>query len=262
MSAQTIFRNAYRHKPYSQLGNAMLQDERLSPEAVTILVYVLSLPPNWRFRLENIAQKRRLGRDRARIAVKELAELGYAKKRQTRRADGKMGPYEYVFTDEPGKFEEAPPQPDLQAPVRTETKVPPQTENPAPVVQATTKKISPTKKHIQNKQSEDAATTQIISQATRTQIELMGVDPDGVIDRMKKSKRPIHNLNAYALASAKSEASERLGVSEAVVGRMASSDMKTRAQAMVAAVVASASPKPHTARPSAALLASLGRASA
>lgn len=103
-------------------------------------------------------------------------------------------------------------------------------------------------------------TTQIISQATRQQIELMGVDPDGVIDRIKKSKSPIKNLNAYALTAAKREASERLGVSEAVVARMASSDMQTRAQAMVAAVVSSTSPKPHTARPSSALLASLGRA--
>jgi DNA-binding transcriptional MocR family regulator len=101
---------------------------------------------------------------------------------------------------------------------------------------------------------------QIISPTTRQQIELMGVDPDGVIDRIKRSKAPIKNLNAYALAAAKREASERLGVSEAVVARMASSDMKTRARAMVAAVAASTSPKPHTAKPSAALLASLGRA--
>lgn len=103
---------------------------------------------------------------------------------------------------------------------------------------------------------------QIISSATRQQIELMGVDPDGVIDRMRRSRAPIKNLNAYALTAAKREASERLGVSEAVVERLASSDMTTRAAAIVAATVASTSPKPHTARPSSALLASLGRAAA
>lgn len=105
-------------------------------------------------------------------------------------------------------------------------------------------------------------TTRIVSPQTRQQVELMGLDPDEMIDKMRFSKRPIINPNAYLLKIAKQEASERLGISEAVVARMASSDMKTRAQAMVAAVVASASPKPHTARPSAALLASLGRAAA
>ena len=79
---QTIFRVAYRHKAYSQLGNAMLQDEQLSPEATHVLVFVLSLPINWKFNLPWVASKRRLGRDRAQRAIRELEMLGYCQRRQ------------------------------------------------------------------------------------------------------------------------------------------------------------------------------------
>lgn len=129
---QTIFRIAYRHKPYSQLGNACLQDERLSPEAGWVLMLVLSLPLNWKVNLHWIAGKRRMGRDRVRAAVKELEKFHYCQRRQQRGNRGRMGAYEYVFTDEPGSLS---PETEDQAPVAPEAEAP-ETEPPAPVDQA------------------------------------------------------------------------------------------------------------------------------
>jgi hypothetical protein len=79
---------------------------------------------------------------------------------------------------------------------------------------------------------------------------------------MRTSGKTYHNPNGYLLAVATREASETLGVSEAVVSRLSSSNIAERTAAIIAATVASTSPKPHTAKPSAALLASLGRAAA
>lgn len=137
MSAQTIFRVAYRHAAYSQLGNAMLQDERMSPEATHILVFVLSLPIDWRFNLPWIAKRRKLGRDRAQRAIRELQQLGYCRREQTRDSDGKMGAYEYVFTDDPQHL--ASPEPENPVPVIFTETWKPVTGKPAPVNQAPNK---------------------------------------------------------------------------------------------------------------------------
>lgn len=248
--SKTIFRIASKHKPYSQIGNAMIRDKRLSFEARGVLIFILSHPEDWTFSMEWLIRNAELGRDRAYRILKELKACGYCQQSQDRNAKGRVTACEYIFTDEPGsieipltgKPEAAQPDPAIRRPTKTvqskETKV---NKKPAPVVEP-----DPVKRRI--------------SQDTLRRIELMGLDPDEMIEQMGKSKDPVRNPNSYLMTIAKREASERLGVSEAVVARMASSDMQTRAQAMVAAVVASTSPKPHTAKPSAALLASLGRA--
>lgn len=99
---KTIYRVACRHKPYAQLGNAMIRDNRLTFEARGVLAYILSFPSNWQFGQEWLCKKTGLGRDRSYRIVKELCTHGYCFRQQERRPDGTLGPYEYVFTDEPG----------------------------------------------------------------------------------------------------------------------------------------------------------------
>jgi hypothetical protein len=106
--AKTIYRVACRHKPYAQLGNAMIRDNRLSFEARGVLAYILSFPTNWQFGQDWLCKKTGLGRDRSYRIVKELCTYGYCLRQQPRREDGTHGPYEYVFTDEPGAIEGAP----------------------------------------------------------------------------------------------------------------------------------------------------------
>lgn len=126
--AQTIFRNASADKPYSMILNRALQDAELSPEAGWVLVFMLSQTKNWSANLKHVAARRRMGRDRVQKAVAELCSRGYCKRIQNRKNDGRMGAYEYWFTDEPGIF--GSPEPDDQAPVS------PEPEQPAPVVPA------------------------------------------------------------------------------------------------------------------------------
>lgn len=110
---KTIFRVASRHKPYSQLGNAMIRDNRLSFEARGVLSYILSFPSNWQFGLHWLCRETHLGRDKARRIVKELVAVGYCQRGRIRNPDGRLGRYEYVFTDEPEIIDgSAPPAPE------------------------------------------------------------------------------------------------------------------------------------------------------
>ena len=106
--SQTIFRVANRHKPYSQLGNAMIRDGRLSWEARAVLSFILSFPTDWQFSLSWFCRETNTGRDKARRVVRELEAAGYCARERNRNADGTLGAFEYVFTDEPGDIQPAP----------------------------------------------------------------------------------------------------------------------------------------------------------
>lgn len=110
---QTNFRVAYRHKPYSQLGNNALRDRRLSLEARGALAFILSYPANWRFDLDWLMREADIGRDKARRIIRELEKCCYCQRGRIRNIDGTLGAYEYVFTDDPQQL------------------VPPATENPS-----------------------------------------------------------------------------------------------------------------------------------
>lgn len=120
---QTIFRVACRHKPYSQLGNAALRDNRLSLEERGALAMILSYPGNFSFNSKWLMKECDIGRDRARAIVTSLTKYGYCQRNTIRKKDGTIRSYEYVFTDEPQHLVE--PQPENPGPG-------PQPENPGP----------------------------------------------------------------------------------------------------------------------------------
>lgn len=217
MSAQTIFRVAYRHKPYSQLGNAMLQDERLSPEATHILVFVLSLPITWRFNLQWVAGRRRMGRDRAQRAVRELQLLGYCQRRRAREEDGRLGGYEYVFTDEPQHL--VGPQPEDQAVVDLATAWKPQPGEPAPVDQAAYKGKHQSRKQTDKKKdahTREGTDAQVLPFSSTTLQELysLGCDLDSLIKRYqaRTKGRRIKDPSAYLLKMGREEVAKAAGV--------------------------------------------------
>lgn len=106
--AQTIFRVASRHKPYSQLGNAMIRDNNLSLEARGALCFILSFPENWTFDLAWLMRSCAIGRDKARRIINEYVANNYCCRQRDRNSNGQLGAYEYVFTDEPTLFEPEP----------------------------------------------------------------------------------------------------------------------------------------------------------
>lgn len=146
--AQTIFRNASADKPYSMILNAALQDVELTPEAGWLLVFMLSQPRDWGYNLIHVAKHRRMGRDRVQAAVRELRDRQYCKRIQLREKGGQAAGYEYLFTDEPGRF--STPEPDLQVSVKQEPEQPapvkPEPDLQAPYKRKTGKRMKGTKR--------------------------------------------------------------------------------------------------------------------
>jgi hypothetical protein len=107
---QTIFRVASRHKPYSQLGNEMLRDKRLTLEQRGALALILSYPTNWTFDIQWLIRECGLGRDRARNIIAALTKCGYCQRAASRKSDGTIGGYDFLFTDEPQHLVEPAPE--------------------------------------------------------------------------------------------------------------------------------------------------------
>ena len=106
LTDQTIFRVASVVKPYSMLGNAMLQDERLSIEARGFLASVMSRPADWRFNTRWAMKAHSVGRDKLYRIIRELEACGYCKRDQRRLPGGSWAPIEYSFTDCPELLDE------------------------------------------------------------------------------------------------------------------------------------------------------------
>jgi DNA-binding MarR family transcriptional regulator len=239
MSVQTIYRVAYRHRPYSQLGNSMLQDERLSPEATHILVFVLSLPITWIFNLGWVASKRRMGRDRARRAVRELESHGYCQRRRGRGKDGRLRGYEYFFTDEPQHL--AGPQPDDQVVVDVTTASKPVTGEPRPEADAAYKEKHQSRKETYKKgklrKGNGTEDRLPFASSVVAEINALGLNAEALIERylVKTRRRHIADPSAYLLAMARDELAKRVGVSAEDVKRASARNNAERAAALVAA---------------------------
>ena len=74
-----INRVAHRNLPFSQLGNAMIRDKRLTAEARGVLCFILSHPADWAFTTEWLCEEMDLGRDKVRSIIGRFIELGYCK---------------------------------------------------------------------------------------------------------------------------------------------------------------------------------------
>ena len=135
-----INRVAHRHLPFSQLGNAMIRDKRVSREARFALCFILTHPADWAFTTEWLCRELELGRDKARAIISELVSHGYCTKHREKTDNGQFGRIVYVFTDMPDK-----PSPETQG-VDDGGDVPPVTGDPATAGQAhNTNKGSPNK---------------------------------------------------------------------------------------------------------------------
>lgn len=104
----TIFRVAYRNLPFSQIGNDMLRDTRLSIEARGLLAMVLTYPADWEFSREWLRKSAGVGEKQQERIVRELRTHDYCRCERKRLPDGTMGAALWLFTDQPGVFSEPP----------------------------------------------------------------------------------------------------------------------------------------------------------
>lgn len=98
---QTIYRVGHRTLPFTPLANAMIRDKRVPTDARFMLVFIMSYPPDWEFRVEWLQRELSWGRDKTRKAVKDLVDHGYCKRDRTRNGNGTLAAFSYFFTDIP-----------------------------------------------------------------------------------------------------------------------------------------------------------------
>lgn len=123
MSQEGTIRRGVRNARYATIPNHVFEDDRLSMGARWLLGYLLSKPDNWTVVTQDICNKGKCGRDKARSMIAELVETGYAEREQL-RDDGKFGSSVLVIYDEPLRA------PETQAVGESVASLP-QTEKPA-----------------------------------------------------------------------------------------------------------------------------------
>ena len=102
---------------YTAIPNDVVSRTDLSIESRWLLVYLLTKPHSWIVRIGDIREAGNIGRDKAYSMLKELVDVGYIQKIESRSDEGRYSNVEYVVFDEPYSGE---PVPEKSNPVNTE----------------------------------------------------------------------------------------------------------------------------------------------
>ncbi len=98
-----IFR-ALKNGNFTQMTNKVIDKNnpnKLSPEAVGILFYMLSNKEDWKFYEQEIAEHFNCGITKIRSGIKELINNGYIVRKLIQGEHGKFKGYEYYIYEEP-----------------------------------------------------------------------------------------------------------------------------------------------------------------
>ncbi len=90
-----------KSKNYTTINNTGLRDERLSWKAKGILAYILSLPDDWVFYMEEISNHAKDGIDSLRVGMKELKKFGYVRRFPVKNEKGKITNWETIIYEVP-----------------------------------------------------------------------------------------------------------------------------------------------------------------
>lgn len=100
MSNPVIVRRRVQ-RDFTILPNDVVRDPRLSWKALGLLVYVLSLPDNFRLYLKYLTKQKITGRDGTRSGLKELEVAGYLTIQRERHPSGRFSQVIWEVTDSP-----------------------------------------------------------------------------------------------------------------------------------------------------------------
>ncbi|MGE1052252.1 hypothetical protein ACQGS7_12500, partial [Bacillus sp. GFa4/2] len=90
-----------KDKNYTTINNTGLRDERLTWKAKGILAYILSLPDDWVFYMEEVAKHSKDKIDSLKSGMKELKEHGYVKRFPVKDEKGKITRWETIIYEVP-----------------------------------------------------------------------------------------------------------------------------------------------------------------
>lgn len=116
MADQVIIRRKVTSN-FTVLDNTLITDKRLSWKALGLLTFLLSLPPDFKLRLNHLSKQRTTGRDATRSGLKELEDAGYLQIAVERHPDGKFACTTWTVSDRPhSDIKGIPPQPGTENP--------------------------------------------------------------------------------------------------------------------------------------------------
>ncbi|MBG9611688.1 DnaD domain-containing protein [Bacillus cereus] len=90
-----------KDKNYTTINNTGLKDTRLSWKAKGILAYILTLPDDWIFFMEEVTKHSKDGIASLKAGMKELKECGYVKRFPIKGEDGKIIRWEMIIYEVP-----------------------------------------------------------------------------------------------------------------------------------------------------------------
>lgn len=82
-----------KENPYSQISNALIRDESISPECRWLIIYLLSNKPGWKIRIPQIMNhvKAHMGRDKLYKVIDEAIEAGYIQRTEINNGNLRNG---------------------------------------------------------------------------------------------------------------------------------------------------------------------------
>lgn len=94
-----IVHKSNRESHWATIDLACLEDIRLSPLAKCIHVYVMTRPPGWDLRIEDLVRRLKSCRRTVQRALQELEKTGYIRREQAEstHCDGRHAYGEYIF---------------------------------------------------------------------------------------------------------------------------------------------------------------------
>lgn len=94
-------KRAVRDTNFTIINNVGLKDNRLSAKATGLLAYMLSLPDDWVFYETELVKHFTDGKESIRTGLKELENIGYLTRVQTRNETGKFSANDWTVSDSP-----------------------------------------------------------------------------------------------------------------------------------------------------------------
>ena len=88
-----------RCQPFTQVDNKLVNDTRLSMQAVGLFVYLWSKPNDWQYIKEQLVKRFNIGRDGLNSALKLLEDCNYLYKQCTRGEAGKFTHSKWILSD-------------------------------------------------------------------------------------------------------------------------------------------------------------------
>jgi hypothetical protein len=238
----------------------------LSFDARGVLAFILTFPSNWQFGLAWLCRDQGIGRDRARRIIRELVDAGYCQRGRARNADGTLGAYEYVFSDEPESLISPLPENPDTAPAPENPSVvseqivvasdwkpvtgEPALANPPPTKDCQSYKDKNEDRqehglHVEPSGTDGAPGDRLpFTRDVLAEIRAIDIDLAPLVERYQQrtAGRRIKDPSAYLLKMARDEASKRLGVPAAALEGLGSRNREQRANVQAASVGAAVQP--------------------